>query len=321
MKVFGANTKGGESVNALAPKLSARKRAENRWGMAMVLIPFIGFLLFTVYPMIWVMVTSFFDYDMITYKFNGIANYIRVFKDPNYWQSVWFTIKIVILTNVIQIPLALFVAVLLNSKRVCGKTLFRTVYYMPNVVSIAIVGLIFSFLFSSYDGIVNNILQSVGIIKNPISWFSTTGGATFVIVVVSVWGGMGVNMLFFLSGLTGIPQELYEAAEIDGANKWQTFTSVTWPMLKPMLQIIIMLSITSGLKSSDLILTLTNGGPGGTTEVVMTYLLKKFIPYDSMEFVPQLGYASALGIVTSAIIGVITLIYLRMTKKMSESIY
>lgn len=321
MKVFGNNIKRGKSFNTLTPSVSARKKAENRCGFYMVLVPLIGFVFFTVYPMLWVLVTSFFDYDMITYEFCGVENYLRVFNDPGYWQSVWFTIKIVLLTNIIQIPLALFVAILLNSKKVVGKTLFRTVFYMPNIISIAIVGLIFSFLFSSYDGIVNNILEVVGLIDKPISWFSTTNGSTFVVVIVSIWGGMGVNMLFFLSGLAGIPQELYEAAEIDGASKWQIFRNIIWPMLMPMLQIILMLSITSGLKSSDLILTLTNGAPGGTTEVVMTYLLKKFIPYDSMEFVPQLGYASSLGIVTSVIIGIITLVYFRTTKKMGESIY
>ena len=320
MAKLSKSMKGTESL-ALGSQISQRKRIENRCGFLMILAPLIGFAVFTLYPIMWVLVTSFFDYDMITYKFIGIENYIKVFKDPLYWNSVWFTIKIVVMTNVIQIPLALFVAVLLNSNNVRGKTLFRTVYYMPAVISTAIIGLVFSFLFSSYDGIINNILQSIGIIDKPISWFSSTAGSTFVIVAVSIWGGMGTNMLFFLAGLAGIPTELYEAAEIDGASKWQVFKNVTWPMIKPMLQIIIMLSITAGLKSSDLILTLTNGGPGGTTEVVMTYLLKKFIPYDSMEFVPQLGYASALGIVTSVIISIITLIYLRMSKKMSESVY
>ena len=314
------NTSGTESLS-LGSGTSQRIKIANRCGFFMILAPLIGFLTFTVYPIIWVLGTSFFDYDMITYKYIGIENYIKVFKDPLYWNSVWFTIKIVLLTNVIQIPLALFVAALLNSKRVYGKSLFRTVYYMPAIISTAIVGLVFSFIFSSYDGIMNNILEAIGLIDEPISWFSSTGGSTFVIVAVSIWGGMGTNMLFFLAGLAGIPTELYEAAEIDGANKWQVFTNVTWPMLKPMLQIIVMLSITAGLKSSDLILTLTNGGPGGTTEVVMTYLLKKFIPYDSMDFVPNLGYASALGIITSIIISIITLAYLRMSKKMSESVY
>ena len=178
-----------------------------------------------------------------------------------------------------------------------------------------------SFLFSSFDGIVNNILMAIGIIEKPISWFSSTAGATFVAVLVSVWQGFGSNMLFFLSGLVGIPNELYEAADVDGANSWQKFTNITLPMLTPMMQILVMISITSGLKTSDLILVLTNGGPAGTTEVVMTYLLKKFIPYDSMEFVPQLGYAAALGVVTSIIIGIITLVYMRMTKKMNESVY
>lgn len=309
-----------EGVRAFGSNKSRRKM-DNRQGFLMVLPPLIGFSVFTLYPILWVLGTSFFDYDMITYKFNGLYNYIRVIEDPLYWKSVLYTIKLVVYTLIFQVPLALFVAVLLNSKIIKGKTFFRTAFYMPNVISVAIVGLIFSFLFSAFDGIVNNILISLKIIDKPINWFASTGGSTFVAVLVSVWQGFGSNMLFFLSGLVGIPAELYEAADVDGANAWQKFCHITLPMLKPMMQIILMLSITAGLKTSDLILVLTNGGPAGTTEVVMTYLLKKFIPYDSMEFVPQLGYAAALGVVTSVIIGIITMLYLRMTKKMNTSVY
>ncbi|MBO5008190.1 MAG: sugar ABC transporter permease [Clostridia bacterium] len=312
--------KGAEGIRAFGSN-SSRNKKDNRQGFLMALPPLIGFSVFTFYPILWVFVTSFFDYDMITYKFNGLHNYANVFGDPLYWRSVLFTVKLVIYTLIFQLPLALFVAILLNSKMIKGKTFFRTAFYMPNVISMAIVGLIFSFLFSSYDGIVNNVLMAIGVVEEPVSWFSSTLGATFVAVLVSVWQGFGSNMLFFLSGLVGIPNELYEAAEVDGANAWQKFKNVTLPMLKPMMQIIIMISITAGLKTSDLILVLTNGGPAGTTEVVMTYLLKKFIPYDSMEFVPQLGYAAALGVVTSVIIGIITMLYLRMTKKMNTSVY
>ena len=320
MRSFNSKVKRNEGIRPFVSG-NGRKKMENRQGFLMVLAPLIGFSVFSLYPIIWVLFTSFFDYDMITYKFNGLYNYIRVFKDPFYWQSVLFTIKLVFYTMIFQVPLALVVAMLLNSKMIKGKTFFRTAFYMPNVISVAIVGLVFSFLFSAFDGIVNNILISLKAIDSPINWFATTIGSTFVAVLVSVWQGFGSNMLFFLSGLVSIPAELYEAAEVDGANVWQKFYRITLPLLKPMMQIILMLSITSGLKTSDLILVLTNGGPAGTTEVVMTYLLKKFIPYDSMEFVPQLGYAAALGVVTSIIIGIITVIYLRVTRKMNTSVY
>lgn len=310
---------GGKKAAGAKSKL---KRQNDFQGFLMLCPQIIGFLVFSVYPILWVFFTAWFDYDMIKYTFVGIDNFIRVFtRDPAYWNSVLYTFKIVFFTNVIQIPLALFVAILMNSKFVKAKTMFRTVFYMPNIISTAIVALIFSFIFSAFDGIANNILEFFRVIDTPINWFATTKGATIVVIIVSIWQGFGVNMLFFLSGLVGIPQELYEAAEVDGASTWQKFCNVTWPMLKPMLQIIAMLSITSGLKSSDLLLVLTNGAPGGSTEVVMTYLLKKFLPYETMEFVPQVGYAAALGVITSIIIGIITVCYLRMTRNMGKSVY
>lgn len=281
----------------------------------------IGFALFTIYPIFYVIRWSFFDYDgFSTALFIGIDNFIRLFcRDANYWNSVWNTIIITLGKMALEIPLALLLAVLLSSRSRIN-TFFRTAFFMPTIISMAIVGLIFSIIFGSYNGIINTLLANFNITTANINWFGAKWLAMAVIILASVWSHYGINMVFFLMGLQSIPKELYECADIDGANKIQQFFNITLPMLKPILQIIIMLALVEGLKMSELVLVLTNGQPGGETEVVMTYVYKYFFPTDSMSGgLIQYGYASSLATITAVIVGVITLSYLKLTRKMSDS--
>ena len=191
----------------------------------------IGFLLFSVYPIIWVLRWSFF-------KYNGYSEPVFV-----------------------------------------GLGNFRVVFFLPSVFSIAVVGLIFSILFGAYNGIVNAILKNIGLITQNISWFSDKGHAMFVIILVSLWTTFGLNMIYFLMGLQNISKSLYECASIDGANEVQQFFYITMPLVAPILQLVLMLSVLGTMKMTDLILVLTNGAPGGSTEVVMTYIFKYFFSY------------------------------------------
>ena len=185
--------------------------------------------------------------------------------------------------------------------------------------SIAVVGLIFSILFSSYNGIVNALLRAGGLISTNIGWFSDKKTAMFVIILVSLWTTFGLNMIYFLMGLQNIPKSLYECAEIDGANTFQKFFYITLPLVAPILQLVLMLSVLGTIKMTDLILVLTNGAPGGTTEVVMTYIFKYFFSYgDNAARDVQFGYASAMAVITAVILGIITLVYLRVSRKMQE---
>lgn len=280
----------------------------------------IGFVLFTLYPIFYVMRWSVFDYDGFTTAiFIGMENYIRLFtRDLNYWITVCNTVIITIGKVAFEIPLALIIATLINSKSKLN-TFFRTFYFMPTIVSVAIVGLIFSILFGSYNGIVNTLLNNWGITGTYIGWFGNKWLAMGVIVLAAVWSHFGINMVFFLMGLQSIPKELYECADIDGAGKIHQFFKVTLPMLRPIMQIVIMLAIVEGLKMSDLVLVLTNGQPGGQTEVVMTYIYKYFFPTDAMSGgLIQYGYASSLATTTAIIVGIITMIYLKFSKKMSD---
>ena len=280
----------------------------------------IGFLLFSVYPIIWVLRWSFFKYNGYSEPvFVGLGNLIRVFsRDPAYWKSLKNTLLIAGMKMIFEIPLALVLAVLLNNK-IKGSSFFRVVFFLPSVFSIAVVGLIFSILFGAYNGIVNAILKNIGLITQNISWFSDKGHAMFVIILVSLWTTFGLNMIYFLMGLQNISKSLYECASIDGANEVQQFFYITMPLVAPILQLVLMLSVLGTMKMTDLILVLTNGAPGGSTEVVMTYIFKYFFSYgESAAMEVQFGYASSMAVVTAVILGIVTLIYLKVSKKMQE---
>lgn len=280
----------------------------------------IGFLLFSVYPIIWVLRWSFFKYNGYSEPvFVGLGNFIRVFsRDPAYWNSLKNTFLIAGMKMIFEIPLALVLAVLLNNK-IKGGSFFRVVFFLPSVFSIAVVGLIFSILFGAYNGIVNAILKNIGLITQNISWFSDKGHAMFVIILVSLWTTFGLNMIYFLMGLQNISKSLYECASIDGANEVQQFFYITMPLVAPILQLVLMLSVLGTMKMTDLILVLTNGAPGGSTEVVMTYIFKYFFSYgESAAMEVQFGYASSMAVVTAVILGIVTLIYLKVSKKMQE---
>lgn len=284
----------------------------------MMLPMLIGFLLFTIYPIFYVLKYAWFEYNGFTYmKFTGFYNFIRLFsRDPVYWMSVLNTFAVTFAKLIIELPIALVLAVLLNSKAK-SDSFFRTVFFMPTIISTAIVGLIFSILFNSYNGIVNTLLMQLGFIGDKVNWFADKWLAMSVIIITAVWQHFGVNMIFFIMGLQSVPNELYECAEIDGANSLQKFFKITVPMLAPILQIVIMLAIVEGMKMTEMVLVLTNGMPGGKTEVVMTYIYKYFFNIDGYGS-NQYGYASAMSIVTAVLIGIITLLYLRMSKKLSQ---
>lgn len=315
------------SLNATPPKSGILKRIvksvnknDNIPAYILIAPMLLGFLLFTIYPIFYVLRWSFFDYDGFrNAKFIGLDNFIRLFtRDKSFWASVSNTFIITIGKMLIEIPLALILAVLINSKAKINS-LYRTIYFMPTIISTAIVGLIFSILFASYNGIINTMINELGLFSGRINWFGNRWLALLVVVLASVWTHFGINMVFFLMGLQSVPSELYECAEIDGANKLKQFFMITIPMLKPIMQIILMLAVVEGMKLSELPLVLTNGQPGGQTEVVMTYIYKYFFPTDSMSGgIIQYGYASSLAVVAALIISIITLLYLKLSKRMSE---
>jgi ABC-type sugar transport system permease subunit len=230
-----------------------------------------------------------------------------------YWSSLLNTVIISAAKLVIEIPLALLLAIQLN-KALRGTSFFRVALFLPTIISTAIVGLIFSLMFASFQGFINSVLIDIGIIARPIDWFGRKWTAMFVIGAASIWTFLGINMIFFLMALQSIPAELYECAMLDGASGPRRFFSITMPMIGPIFRVVLLMAIIGSLKVNDLVLASTNGQPGGQTEVVMSYVFKVFFGHSGRRM--EVGYASAMSVVTGIFLGIITVIYLRASKKM-----
>ena len=276
---------------------------------AMLSMDIIGFFGLTLYPLLWAVRLSWFSYNGVpsATRFIGWTNYINAFRnDTTYWKAWLTTLQFALCKIPLELPLAIFIAVLL-SKRLKGVGFFRTIYFMPHVVSTAIVGLVFSNMFQ-YFGIINNMIH-----KN-IDWFSMKWSSMLTLVIADTWHTIGVNILYFIAALSNVPEDLKEAARIDGATGWQVFKNVTFPCIAPTFQIILMMSIIGTFGTSDIVLVLTGGAPAGQTYTIMPYITSKFAP-GFADATANIGYGSALSVITAVILVLVSVGYNKVTAR------
>ena len=301
-------------------KLSFRDRiarANSRGDFAavfMMLPAVILLVVMSIYPFFWLFRYICYDYNGFNAYFTGARNFIRMLEDETFWRSVLHTFEYAGLKLLFVIPLSLFLAVLLNQK-LTGSSIYRGIYFMPTVISSAIYSLIFGFIFAVYNGVLNASLQKMGLIQAPIDWLGDPSIVMLSIVIVAVWGGFGNYMIYFISGMSSIPEEIYESSRIDGANGVQTFFHITLPMLSPVLKVILMLAITTAFKDYQSILVLTDGGPNNRSHVMFSYIYKLIF---SSSTTPQIGYATMLSVVAALIIGIVTAIYMFVARKLDD---
>ncbi|AIQ61485.1 carbohydrate ABC transporter permease [Paenibacillus borealis] len=296
--------------------MNGTKRQINAW--TFVAPSLILTLIFGVYPVFWALKYMFYDYQGFgTPLFIGLDNFERLFRDKDFWQSVVNTFIYAGGKLIITIPLSFVLAVVLN-RALKGRQLLRAIYFLPTVISASVMAIVFYVIFNSYNGMVNQLLMGAGIVSAPIDWLGAKH-ALVTAIIIAIWGAVGNYMLLFIAGLQNIPEDLYEAASLDGAGPLRKMWSITVPMLGPVLQMIIMLAITVSLKGYESIMVLTEGGPYGKTEVMYLYLYKLFFPVSSGgSSIQQFGYGSAVGFATAVIVGIITLIYFYVSKKLND---
>lgn len=279
------------------------------------------FISLAVFPILWSLRYMFFDYDGIHQAvFNGLDNFVRIFtRDPIYWNSLWVTLVYAFGKLILVLPLAFLVAVILNAS-FRGSGLLQAIIFSPTIMSASVMALMFYLLFNVYNGDVNYYLMALGLIDQPIEWLGPRF-AMLTVVIVAVWGGLGNYMVYFLAGLQTIPKDVYEAADLEGAGYWQRLFLITLPMLGPVLRVILMLSIVTTFQDIQSIMVLTEGGPLGKTQVVFLYMYQLFFPISTSSAIqPEIGYGAAASVVTGAILGLVTLAYLYISKKL-ENIY
>lgn len=294
-----------------------KNKLRRTWKCYFMLSPqLIGLLVFTLYPMFWAIHKSFYYYTGVPSEtlFSGIKNFKNVFTDTVYWKTWLTTLQFSFIKLLIEFPLAMFLAIVLN-KKIKGRGFFRALVYMPNIISVAIVGLMFTNMFD-YFGFINSILLKLGFIKDGVYWLGSYKTAMAMLIMGSVWCGFGVNTLLFLAALQNVDAEVYESAYLDGAGRWTTFSKITLPLVAPAVQTIILLGINGTLHVSEYILATTNGAPGGQTMSVLAYQVGKFVPgfMDSATAV-NLGYGCAMSMITSVIMCIIALAYNKLTEK------
>ncbi|MBW7633554.1 sugar ABC transporter permease [Bacillus licheniformis] len=264
---------------------------------------------FLVIPLIMAVYYAFTDYYLLTpdlRKFVGFDNFIKLFKDPIFLKSLSNTLKFVVLVIPLQIGAALGLALLLNKKRK-ANTFFKVAYFSPVVMSLVVISVLWLYLLNPNEGMINNVLTHVGLPPQP--FLTSPNQAIFTIVFVSVWQGAGFQMLIFLAGLQNIPGDVYEAAQLDGMNKWQRFIYITLPLLKPTSVFIFITTLISAFKLLVQPMVMTQGGPVNSTMTVVYYI------YQTGFTDRMVGYASSIALLFGTIIGLVTLAQRKLVKE------
>ena len=294
------------------------KRSEAIAGFIMIAIPLIGFLVLKIYPILWTFRWSFFSYNGIASltRFIGLDNFKKVFSDGVYWRTWITTLEFVFCKMPFEIALAMFLAILLN-KELKGSGLYRALYYLPSIISSVVTGIIFTSIFT-YDGVMNTFLTNIGLIKEPLDWFSKKWTALGMLSAGGVWMGFGINVLYFSAALANVSQEIHESAQIDGANSVIRFFKITLPMIAPVFSIVVLLSLLANLSANEFIISFTGGAPAGQTQTVMSYLTTKFVPGFAEDSTPPLGYGCTLSLITTLLFALLAVAYNKINKKISN---
>ncbi|MFC5827609.1 carbohydrate ABC transporter permease [Nonomuraea insulae] len=293
------------AVRAVEPQVREdttrqRARGRDRFWIALFLVPFLLLYLgFTLWPLAATVWYSFFDWSGIgpIDNFVGTGNYTSILADGLFWESVGNTVLFAVLNTAIKLPLSLIVAILLTRKWLRGKKIFRTMFFAPLIIPVAMAGLIFTYLLNPSNGALNAILKDLGLIDESVDVFAGRWSAMIVVVLVSIWQVFGQYMIYWMAALQNVPDDVYEAADIDGASEWQKLTRITLPIIKPVAVVILLLALVNSMHVFGLVVTLTGGGPGTSTYVVSYFIYQE--AFGSVPF--QYGYASAAALLFSVL--------------------
>ncbi|MFB9275711.1 carbohydrate ABC transporter permease [Cohnella cellulosilytica] len=295
-----------------------RETVRYLWAYLFILPQLVFFIVFTIYPIVMSYVYAFFDWSGFgpLSNFVRFENFARLLKDEMFWNAFGNSLVFIAAKIVILMPTTLLMALVLNQVFFKGKVFYRTMYFLPVVATTSIVGIIMRFIFGNDQALVNEALKALGLISEPIPWLGQSGTAMGVLIVVGSWKFFGMMMVYWLAGLQSLPGDVYEAAKVDGANYLQTFRSITLPLLVPVGVVILLLTVVNSMNVFDLVKTLTDGGPYFATETVDLYIYN--YAFSTSGF-PQIGYASAAGIVFGLTIFAITALLGWLGKRTGDS--
>ncbi len=299
------------SIKTTSPGYRRRQISKHLVAYSFILPNLLGFAIFTLVPMVFSLGLSFMSWDGANQiSWVGLDNFRRLMDDSTFEIALKNTIWYVIGTVPSTMICALLLAVLLNQP-IRGRNIFRTIYFFPYVASLVAVAVVWNMLFFPSAGPVNEFLRALGV-DNPPRWSASVDWAMHTVVMASIWRGMGYYMIIYLAALQGIPAILYESAEIDGANAWQKFRYITVPMLTPATFFISIMLTISSFKVFDLILVMTNGGPGRATNVLVIHT------YNTAFRQFKFGYSSSIAMVLFILVMSITIVQFYMERRWVE---
>jgi ABC-type sugar transport system permease subunit len=306
-----------EEQHAAAPprkKHLSPEIARNLWSYIYLAPMIILLLVFIVYPI-------FASLGYTLYQWNGIGdptayvgldNFKQVTVDPIFWESFLHTFIFTAVVVVVQLTLALILALILNNPKLRFATFYRSVYFLPVVMSPAVIGVVINLLLSNFGDNIDTFLLNLHLIHEHIDWLADPRFVLGIIIIIQIWNTLGINLVYFLAGLQTIPPELYEAARIDGANGFARLVRITIPMLRSVGLIILFLSILGNIQVFDLVQVLTGGGPYFASSVVETYIYQEAFGGGSIGgsgggvVQPNVGFASAASFFFGVILIILT---------------
>ncbi len=267
----------------------------------------IGFLIFSFLPITASIFLTFTEWNLATSpRFVGFENYVNIIDDELFWKYLWNTFYYAIGTIPATVMLSFFLAYLLNRK-IHGIVFFRTLFFSPSITLLVAIAIVWSWLYNADFGLFNFILGTLGI-DGP-RWLQSTTWAMPAIIIMGIWKGTGYSMLIFLAGLQNIPEQYYEAADIDGANWWQKITHVTIPLISSTTFFVLVTTMIGAIQGFDQFYIMTRGGPAGETTTLVYYIFQNAFEWFKM------GYAATIALMLFAIILVVTLFQWRFANK------
>lgn len=290
-----------------------KNKKQNLMLVVFVLPAFIVYAVFKLWPSIIGLYYGMTNWNGLkkTFDFVGLANYVEVFEDTYFLDSLWFTLKYVVVMVLVANMIALALAVLIESRR-RSKGLLRTVFYMPNMISMVIGGYMWMFIFTQ---VLYYIADNTKLNFLDQSWIGDPNYAFIAIIIVSAWGAVGYLMIIYMAAIQGVPKSLTEAAYLDGANKYKTFIKVTLPMIMHAVTICIFWTLNASFQVFDVIYTLTGGGPGRATQSAAINIYEEAFR-GNMRF----GYATAKSTLLFLLVLIITLIQLAVMKSKEQEL-
>ncbi|WP_334071713.1 MULTISPECIES: sugar ABC transporter permease [Paenibacillus] len=278
-----------------------------------VLPAFVLFLAFFIYPILGAINNSFTSWNGISKNvtYIGFENYYTAFQDVAFWKSVRNNVYFILFSCLIQVPLIILFSLLIaNVKRLKG--LYKTAVFMPSIMSTAVIGILWGFIYNPDFGLANEVLSAFGIPQ--VYWLSDKNWAMLSILITNAWQWTGFYIVMVLAAIISIPKELEEAAAIDGATGFQRATRITIPLVMPIISVVIMLSMAGAMKAADIVLVMTKGGPAGSTDVMATYMIR----YAITSF--RHGYGNSIAVLIFIFTIVLTALYQLVVARRTERI-